>query len=579
MVSSRKRVVNLRRSAYNSAPAPEATGNKVLVEFNLAYRWHSATSKRDEGWITEDLRRKVGDGVDAVRHAPARHQRTIPGNPEERGFAGLWRSEDGTYSDDVVGILAADPRDGTREGVARRHSQRRHFGLNRHETFGDINPDHVVAGRLVTLYDSPDAVELYPGLVSEKPKPPMSSSEFYVNVTTSRAILSDAVSLVRGDRFYTTDYSPGHVMYEQIFPAFPNHFGNNSVRAHFPFVVPAANKAITRYPQNIREVFLGQAYEEHGPGGDQVPRGRRPGPGDTNDFHVPGARRSPAWPACWVSLPARAVGRRDEFLHSGPEESPKEGSRSRPAADSGSAGALKETSFEVDIMWDVIVPLKTRFVAEFFRLSTKTAETPPRGVYVGRELHLLVMAVFTTGFFGSKPRHLGQAADAGAGARARPRAARGRGRREGWLGYESGRSVGSGSGASRLLRGAGGRRVGVRLTMVRKLAGQLWSWNARNSFAYARMVLRLVYPSVNRFVIYPRSTAPSAVEICNGAGWAAIHGAAAVETPGAPLKKGRCSRSRPEPRQYASHYLTLVRSEVVNLSVLVFGADSRISPT
>jgi hypothetical protein len=29
-----------------------------------------------------------------------------------------------------------------------------------------------------------------------------------VNYTTSRAILSDAVCLVRGDRFYTADYTP-----------------------------------------------------------------------------------------------------------------------------------------------------------------------------------------------------------------------------------------------------------------------------------------------------------------------------------------------------------------------------------
>ena len=32
-----------------------------------------------------------------------------------------------------------------------------------------------------------------------------------VNYTTSRAILSDAVSLIRGDRFYTVDYTPKNI--------------------------------------------------------------------------------------------------------------------------------------------------------------------------------------------------------------------------------------------------------------------------------------------------------------------------------------------------------------------------------
>jgi hypothetical protein len=59
------------------------------------------------------------------------------------------------------------------------------------------------------LYDAPDSVELYPGLVVEKPKPPMvPGSGLCVNFTTSWAILADAVALVRGDRFLTTDYTP-----------------------------------------------------------------------------------------------------------------------------------------------------------------------------------------------------------------------------------------------------------------------------------------------------------------------------------------------------------------------------------
>jgi Animal haem peroxidase len=71
---------------------------------------------------------------------------------------------------------------------------REFFGLTRHKTFEDINPD--AAEKLRNLYDSPDAVELYPGLVAEKPKPPMEpGSGLCVNFTTSRgtylAVLDD----------------------------------------------------------------------------------------------------------------------------------------------------------------------------------------------------------------------------------------------------------------------------------------------------------------------------------------------------------------------------------------------------
>jgi hypothetical protein len=59
------------------------------------------------------------------------------------------------------------------------------------------------------LYGHPDNIELYPGLLCEDAKKPMEpGSGLCLGFTTSFAILSDAVALVRGDRFYTTDYNP-----------------------------------------------------------------------------------------------------------------------------------------------------------------------------------------------------------------------------------------------------------------------------------------------------------------------------------------------------------------------------------
>ena len=50
---------------------------------------------------------------------------------------------------------------------------RNFFGLQSHKTFTDINSDPKVAAALEKLYDHPDFVELYPGLVAEEAKTPM----------------------------------------------------------------------------------------------------------------------------------------------------------------------------------------------------------------------------------------------------------------------------------------------------------------------------------------------------------------------------------------------------------------------
>ena len=81
---------------------------------------------------------------------------------------------------------------------------RKFFGLKQYDTFEEINPDPEVADQLRHLYEHPDYVELYPGLVSEEAKDPMAPGVgICPSYTISRAVLSDAVALVRGDRFYT----------------------------------------------------------------------------------------------------------------------------------------------------------------------------------------------------------------------------------------------------------------------------------------------------------------------------------------------------------------------------------------
>lgn len=141
---------------------------------------------------------------------------------------------------------------------------REYFKLAPHKTFESINPDPKVAKALQKLYGHPDNVEIYPGIVVEGAKKSISpGSGLCASWTTSRAILADAVALVRGDRFYTVDYTPTHltnwgfqtasydvdinhggVFYKLVLNAFPNHFSKNSVYAHFPLVNSGENKKL-----------------------------------------------------------------------------------------------------------------------------------------------------------------------------------------------------------------------------------------------------------------------------------------------------------------------------------------------
>ncbi|KAI1378948.1 linoleate diol synthase precursor [Hypoxylon crocopeplum] len=469
---------NEKKNAFNSTPAPEATGNQVSVEFNLVYRWHSALSKRDEKFITDDFRRQLGGAdpanvsIDEMMQALARYRRSIPHDPEERDFANLKRGDDGTYSDDdLVDILTSSIEDvagafganqvpsalrvievlgitQAREWhVATLNEFRQHFGLKKHETFEDINPDPVVANKLMALYDSPDAVELYPGLVSEKPKPPMSGSGLCVNVTTSRAVLSDAVALVRGDRFYTTDYTPsnltnwgfeeanfdlkvnqGQVMHKLIFRAFPFHFANNSIHAHFPFVVPAENKIIHdelgtsgqyswEKPARIMDPVVIKSHKAvsqvlsnnrdfYVPWGEAISYLVSP-PGKTfaKDFCLAGDglanHQSRSHVDRCLYQPKEWEAEIKRFFHLTTKHLLKKAGQALPTTPFTHPGAPKE--FEVDIVRDVIIPLNTRFVAEFFGLPIKTAETSPHGIYTEHELYMLLTAMFAAVFFDSDP--------------------------------------------------------------------------------------------------------------------------------------------------------------------------------
>ena len=140
------------------------------------------------------------------------------------------------------------------------------FGMKRHKTFKDITKNEDVQNALRDLYDHPDKVELYPGVFCESdatkgvdPGPSDVDSALWA------AIFSDAITLVRSDRFYTVDWNTNSltswgmkevtpdndVLKSSVFHrlmqrAFPGWFPYDSIRFFHPFYTAEKNAQFAR---------------------------------------------------------------------------------------------------------------------------------------------------------------------------------------------------------------------------------------------------------------------------------------------------------------------------------------------
>lgn len=283
---------------FDSQGVPIGVGNQVSVEFNLVYRWHSAISRKDEAWTNDLYRQICGKDFDIAQLSErdlivALQKWVMKQNPDPSKWPldnGKYkRSARGAFEDsDLITILADATEDvacafgprnvpvvmklidvmGMQQArkwkVATLNEFRAFFKLEPHKKFSDITKDDDVANSLETLYTHPDYVELYPGLVAEDAKIPITpGSGLCPGFTISRTILADAVALTRGDRFYTVDYTPanltnwgwnqvksdtdvaaGGVIYNLLMRALPFWYRSNSVYAMHPFTVPNENKEI-----------------------------------------------------------------------------------------------------------------------------------------------------------------------------------------------------------------------------------------------------------------------------------------------------------------------------------------------
>lgn len=446
-------------------------GNQVAAEFNLVYRWHSTVSDRDEKWTKEmwNTMFKGRDPKDVCKYEflatlSKMYEKTSK-DPSKRDFAGLKRNADGSLpDDDLVDILTSSIEDCANSfgpnrvpevfraievlGIEQARAWnlgslnefRKYFHLEPHNTFEDITSDKYVQEQLRHLYDHPDKVEIYPGIVVEDAKKPMCpGSGLTPGYTISRAVLSDAVALVRGDRFYTHDYNPrtltnwgyqlvdddlgvdnGCVFYKLFLRAFPNHFKHNSVYAHYPLTIPSAmEKALrdlgkadlydysqpkqTHHPHFVKEyklateimndkatfkVVWGQAME--------YIMGKA-----SNDFMLAGDGPKNQQSREMVSK-ALYVSNWDKEVRTYYAAKTKELLAEK--------GAKIANFNQVDIIRDIGNLAHVHFCSELFMLPLKTDERP-HGIFTEAELYLIMSSVFALIFFdvdkaGSFPLHV-----------------------------------------------------------------------------------------------------------------------------------------------------------------------------
>ncbi|KAJ7206545.1 heme peroxidase [Mycena pura] len=280
------RLDTLSQSRKSHDPLPRGEGNVVSMEFNLMYRWHATLSEQDTEW-TENHFKELFETEDlsnlTMPHKIKNAMITDP-DPRRWTFDHLQRGPDGRFKDsDLARILqsATSCRAGAfkargipevlrvievlgieqarRWGACSMNDYRRFTGLKPFASFEEWNPDKKIHTAAAALYKDIENLELYVGLHAEDAKKPMAGAGLCPGYTMSRAILSDAICLTRGDRFLTLEFTPlnltawgyndcqldpedgtcgGGMLTKLLFRTLPGYYPPRSAYAHFPFLEP-----------------------------------------------------------------------------------------------------------------------------------------------------------------------------------------------------------------------------------------------------------------------------------------------------------------------------------------------------
>ncbi|TFK29651.1 heme peroxidase [Coprinopsis marcescibilis] len=263
-------------------------GNVCSVEFNCLYRWHATTSREDEKWTEQIFDQifpnKPFEDVTSMDFRIAAHKlQQVQPPPTEWTFGGLKRQADGSFKDaDLANVLhdatehsaGAFRARGTpsvmrlnevmgieqsrKWGVCSLNEFRKFLGLKPFSSFLEWNSNPDIARTAELLYGDVNRLELYVGLQAEEAKPLVDGAGLCPGYTISRAILSDAIALTRGDRFFTHDFTPfnltswgfqdcqrdpnafgfGSTLGKLFLRTLPENFSDNSVYTFFPLMTP-----------------------------------------------------------------------------------------------------------------------------------------------------------------------------------------------------------------------------------------------------------------------------------------------------------------------------------------------------
>ncbi|KXN88689.1 Linoleate 10R-lipoxygenase [Leucoagaricus sp. SymC.cos] len=323
-------LMNMRE--MNHEVSVRGEGNVCSLEFNLLYRWHSTLSQNNVKWLSDqypDVFKTRADGTvspqDFLTKARDLKMKMYALPPTEWTFDGKERDKrTGMFKDaDLAEILQNATQDvagafkargipesmkvievlgimqSRKWGTCSLNEFRKFIGLKPYETFSEWNPDSKIAKAAESLYKDINRLELHVGLQAEETKVPGPGAGLCPGFTISRAILSDAVCLTRGDRFLTADFTPfnltswgwndcqydkedgsyGGLLTKLLFRTLPDHYPAGSVLAHFPFTIPEKMHA------TLTARADGSVHKYRWPVGLDLPDGAVPLPATIKDVN------------------------------------------------------------------------------------------------------------------------------------------------------------------------------------------------------------------------------------------------------------------------------------------------------
>ncbi|KAK3389209.1 heme peroxidase [Podospora didyma] len=463
--------VQIDKNLFDADGTPRGVGNQVSCEFNLLYRFHSCISKKDERWINDFfLQLFPGRNADDLSQvswvelgqALLLFEQRIPEDPSVRTFSGLERQADGTFKDeelvrvlheamnDPAGIFGARTipkalkivevlgiKQARKWQVASLNEFRAFFGLKRHETFKDINSDPEIASLLEKLYTDPDMVELYPGLMVEDFKPVRSTGcGILPTYSLGRAVLSDAVTLVRSDRFNTLDYTVsnltawgyneiqpdpktlgGSMLYKLIQRGVPGWFPFNSAAVMQPMYTKKGNEAIARNLGTIDQFVLDDPKPPRKPVVLATSAAIKQVLGDPKGFVVPWLpavntlfpdKKDLGWFMLAGDEAANYAHRAD--MEKAMSKIPNLPSAIREFIDRVGNQLIEKESLvlqpsglsQLDIIRDVAIPLNVQLLADMFCLDLRTDENPG-GTLSSTELYRYLLDIRIWGVNNNDP--------------------------------------------------------------------------------------------------------------------------------------------------------------------------------